>query len=122
MVSPLPEIVTLEQAVTAARLPDVTTGDYEDDDRALRLEIAHELVLDYVNNRVDDADEWLETILAWDADNAPRAVKAAILAMFTYLCRFRGDDVEKEQKALQDAELPDHVRMFLKRLRDPTVS
>lgn len=121
MVSPLPSIVTLAQAKRAARIP--ANSFEEDSDLYLRLEISHEMVLDYVNNRIDDADDWLATILTWDADTAPRAVKAAILAMFTYLTRFRGDDAEKEgPPKLEQGDLPDQVRMYLKRLRDPTVA
>jgi hypothetical protein len=119
MVSPLPSIVTLAQAKTAARI--VQTD--EDDDLALRLEVAHELVLDFVNNRVDDSDDaWLETILAWDADNAPRRVKGAILSMFVHLTRLRGDDVGKEAAVYADGNLPEQVRMLLYRLRDPSIA
>jgi len=121
MVSPLPSIVTLAQAKKAARIDP--SNFEEDSDLYLRLEIAHEAVLDYVNNRVEDTDdEWLETILTWNSSNAPRQVKAAILAMFVYLTRFRGDDNAKELPELPDGDLPPNVRMYLKRLRDPTVA
>jgi len=121
MVSPLPSIVTLAQAKKAAR---IDPSNFEEDaDLYLRLEIAHEVCLDYVNNRVEDTDDvWLETVLSWDEGNAPRQVKAAILAMFVYLTRFRGDDAEKDRQVLTDGDIPDHVRMYLKRLRDPTVA
>ena len=120
MVSPLPTIVTLAQAKKAARIYQM---DDENDDLHLRLEIAHELVLDYVNNQIDDSDDaWLDTILSWDEDNAPRRVKGAILSMFVHLTRLRGDDVGKEAAVYQDGNLPDQVRMFLGRLRDPTVA
>lgn len=118
MVSPLPSIVTLAQAKKAAQI----TSDEANDDLYVRLEIAHELCLDYVNNRVDDADAWLETILAWDADNAPQRVKGAILHMFVHLTRFRGDDTEKDNGPLPGEHLPPMVRMMLDRLRDPTVA
>lgn len=117
MVSPLPTIVTLAQAKQAARITDYT----DDADLYLRLEMAHEWVLDYVNNRVDDADAWLETILTWDEDTAPRRVKAAILHTFVHLQRFRGDDVAKEQPEM-DNGLPTLARALLDRLRDPTVA
>lgn len=119
MVSPLPDIVTLAQAKQAAH---ITT--FEDDaDLSLRLEVAHELCLEYLNNRIDDDDdEWLDTILAWDGDNAPRSVKGAILHLFVYLARFRGDDDAKIQPELEHGNLPAHVRMMLDRWRDPTVA
>jgi hypothetical protein len=120
MISPLPSIVTLAQAKKAARIYQM---DEENDDLYLRLEIAHELVLDYVNNRVDDSDDaWLETVLSWDEDTAPRRVKGAILSMFVHLTRLRGDDVGKEAAVYADGNLPEQVRMFLYRLRDPTVA
>lgn len=117
MVSPLPTIVTLAQAKKAARI----TNYDDDDDLYARLETAHELVLDYVNNRVDDADDWLDTILAWDTDNAPKRIKGAILHTFVHLNRFRGDDDAKIQPPL-DNGLPPLVRAMLDRLRDPTVA
>ena len=118
MVSPLPTIVTLKQAKKAAQIQHFT----DDDDLLLRLEIAHEWVLDYLNNRVDGADDWLDTILAWDADTAPRLVKGAILHTFVHLVRFRGDDPEKNGPPPMDNGLPALVRGMLDRLRDPTVA
>jgi hypothetical protein len=74
MVSPLPSIVTLAQAKKAANITTVEG----DDDLYLRLELAHELVLDYLANRIDDTDdEWLETVIAWTEDNAPKRVVGA---------------------------------------------
>lgn len=118
MVSPLPTIVTLAQAKKAA---NITTVD-GDDDLYLRLEAAHEAVLEYVNNRLADADEWADTIVTWDEDTAPKQIRAAILQMFCFLQRFRGDDGVKDQPELKDGDLPASVRMYLKRFRDPTVA
>ena len=118
MVSPLPSIVSLTEAKSAAF---ITTSD-GDADLALRLELAHELCLDYLDNRIDDDEDWLATILAWDETNAPRRVKGAILSTFVYLQRFRGDDNDKENQVLEHAQLPAQVRMMLDRLRDPTVA
>jgi hypothetical protein len=118
MVSPLPSIVTLAEAKKAA---NIRTYD-GDDDLYLRLEVAHELCLDYLNNRIDDSsDEWIDTILSWTTDNAPRRVKGAILHTFVHLQRFRGDDSNKDQHSL-DNGLPPLVRAMLDRLRDPTVA
>lgn len=118
MVSPLPSIVTLAQAKKAAR---ITT--HEDNaDLTLRLELAHEIVLDYLANRIDDSsDEWLDTILAWTEETAPRRVVGAILHTFVHLQRWRGDDEAKVQPELQNG-MPPLVRMMLDRLRDPTVA
>jgi hypothetical protein len=118
MVSPLPSIVTLAQAKKAANITTVEG----DDDLYLRLELAHELVLDYLANRIDDTDdEWLETVIAWTEDNAPKRVVGAILHTFVHLQRFRGDDDSKTQPTLENG-MPPLVRMMLDRLRDPTVA
>jgi len=118
MVSPLPELVTLAEAKKAAQ---IQTFD-GDDDLYLRLEVATELCLDYIDNRIDDADdEWLETILGWTVETVPRRVKGAILHTFVHLARFRGDDPGKDQPAL-DNSLPPLARAMLDRLRDPTVA
>ena len=118
MVSPLPVIVELPQAKAAARL----TTSSNDADLQLRLDLAHEIVLDYLANRIDDSsDEWLDTILGWTIDNAPRRVVGAILQQFVFLNRWRGDDEAKVQPELQNG-MPASVRMMLDRLRDPTIA
>ena len=118
MVSPLPTLVTLAQAKKAANITTVEG----DDDLYLRLEIAPDLVLDYLANRIDDTDDaWLDTVIAWTEDTAPRRVVGAILHTFVHLQRFRGDDDAKLQPALEDG-MPPLVRMMLDRLRDPTVA
>jgi hypothetical protein len=118
MVSPLPSIVTLAQAKKAAH---VTTHE-GDDDLYLRLELAHEIVLDYVAQRIDDdEDEWLETVIGWTDSTAPRRVVGAILHTFVHLQRFRGDDDAKVQPGL-DNGLPPLARAMLDRLRDPALS
>lgn len=120
MVSPLPSIVTLAQAKKAARITSVD----DDDDLYLRLETAHEWVLEYLNNKIEDDDtdgDWLETILAWDEDNAPRQVKGAILHCFVYLTRYRGDDAANELPALAN-DLPPLAAAMLRRYRDPSIA
>jgi hypothetical protein len=118
MVSPLPNIVTLAQAKKAANI--TTVGG--DDDLYLRLELAHEIVLDYLANQIDDSsDAWLDTILGWDSTTAPRRVVGAILHTFVHLQRWRGDDDAKVQPALENG-MPPLVRMMLDRLRDPSLA
>jgi hypothetical protein len=116
MVSPLPVLVTLAQAKKAARI----RVDDDNDDLYLRLEIAHEWCLEYLNNRLDDDTEWLATMLAWDTSNVPRQVKGAILHTFVWLERFRGDDVKGQQPDLANG-LPPLARAMLDRYRDPTI-
>lgn len=120
MVSPLPEIVLLDQAKAAAR---ITTSD-EDEDLTLRLEIAHEMVLEYLNNKFEDEDDegdWLDTITGWTESTAPRQVKGAILHCFVYLNRFRGDDAANEGPALEHG-MPPLAKAMLDRYRDPSLA
>lgn len=117
MVSPLPSIITLAQAKKAARITSVD----DDDDLDLRLEIAHEWCLEYLNNRLDDDTEWYATVLAWDEDTAPRTVKGAILHTFVHLTRFRGDDAAGEQPELVNG-LPPLAKAMLDRYRDPSIA
>ncbi len=117
MVSPLPSIVTLAQAKKAARI----TSNEEDDDLYLRLEIAHEWCLEYLNNRLEDDTEWLATMLDWDGGNAPRQVKGAILHTFVHLTRFRGDEGKDEAPELVNG-LPALAKAMLDRYRDPTIA
>lgn len=118
MVSPLPSIVSLQEAKDAAYI----TTDDNNADLQLRLEVAHELCLDYLDNRIDNDEDWPETLAGYTSDTAPRRLKGAILHTFVHLQRFRGDDDEKTNPKLEDARLPAHVRMMLDRLRDPTVA
>jgi hypothetical protein len=117
VVSPLPTIITLHQAKMAAGI----THAGNDEDLLLRLEIATEWVLDYVNNRLEDSEAWTETVVGWTEDTAPRVVKGAILHTFVYLARFRGDDPEKDLPVM-DNGLPGIARHMLDRWRDPTVA
>lgn len=96
----------------------------DDADLYLRLEAAHEAVLEHVNNRIGDtSEEWTEEIAGWDGATAPKQIKAAILQMFTHLSRFRGDDPEKAGPiANPTGDLPDSVTLYLKKFRDPTVA
>ncbi len=117
--SPLQELVTLDQAKQHLKLSlDVDT---EDDDLQLKLLVAHEVVMDYLTQRLEDADEWETTVNAWTADTAPRRVIAAILVQFGDLYRNRGDDPEANKNVEMGTLCPDVVKL-LYRLRDPAVS
>lgn len=119
MVSPLPSIVSLADAKAAANIQT-----FENDQILYAyLETAHEWVLDYLNNQIDDSsDEWIDTILGWDEDNAPKRVKAAIIICFQYMARFRGDDDGKVLPPPTVSGLPALAEALLGRLRDPTIA
>ena len=117
--SPLQELVTLEQAKSHLKLSlDIDT---EDEDLQLKLFIAHEVVMDYLTQRLDDADAWAATVQAWTADTAPKRVIGAILVQFGELYRSRGDDVDRRETQPLGTLCPDVVKL-LYRLRDPAVS
>ena len=119
--SPAVEIVTLDQAKERVKLP--LDFDGEDDALSLQLLIAHEAVMDYLAQRVDEdaLAEWVAEVDAWDADTAPRRVIGAILEQFAFQYRFRGDDAEALKLTGDDAVCPTAARL-LKRLRDPAIS
>lgn len=110
-------LVTLEQFKVSQGLPDVSEA--VDDDLTLRLEIAQEMVIDYVSQRIGDtATDWDTTVTAWTEATVPVRVKAAILNMAGHLYRWRGDDDSK----MASGELPADVTMYLHRLRDPAIA
>lgn len=114
--SPLQEIVTLDEAKLAAKLPlDVDT---EDDDLIRRLLIAHESVFDYLTQRISDADEWEATVDTWTPETAPMRVKGAIVAEFVYTYRHRGDDANVGTTAPVCPE----AKRLLDRFRDPAIA
>jgi predicted DNA-binding protein (UPF0278 family) len=115
--SPSIEIVTLEQAKEHLKLPlDITA---EDDDLQIKLYIAHELVIDYLTQKLDDDvhDEWIETMETWTEATAPKRVIGAILYQFSELYRYRGD----EPAVREVATLAPAMRLLLDRMRDPLV-
>lgn len=116
------EIVTIAQAVQHLRLP-TTTGSpaLEDDDREEKLADAHALVLDYVADGKDD--DYVTAMEAWDADTAPRAVRAAILRTFGDLHRFRGNDDDPSEVRVQgEFALSPRARQLLRLYRDPALA
>lgn len=116
--SPLQELVTLGEVKQRLRLsPDVTE---EDEDLRLQLEIAHEVCMDFVAQRVSDQATWQATADTWTLTTVPRRVKGAILAQTVWLYRFRGDDVEMPARPEGSAICPEAAAL-LKRLRDPAL-
>jgi hypothetical protein len=119
--SPLVELVTLEQAKQRVKLPDYGSQlTPEDEALQLQLLIAHEVVMDFLTQRVTDQDAWEAEVDAWDADTAPRRVIGAILEQFAFQYRFRGDDVEALKRTGDEVLCPTAAAL-LKRLRDPAV-
>lgn len=112
-------LITLDEFKDHARI----TWSAEDADLQLKLDVAEELVLDYVNQRRDDdAADWEAEVYAWTPVSAPQRVRQAILLMATELYRFRGDDPATDQAKRGLGELPPAVTALLYRLRDPAVS
>lgn len=117
--SPLQEIATLDQAKQHLNF-DVNRDD-QDDDMSLKLFIAHEMVFDYLTQRVSEADEWEATVDTWTAETAPKRVIGAILAQFGFLYRRRGDDNERSTMAEGSVLCPE-AEALVRRLRDPAIS
>jgi hypothetical protein len=119
--SPLVELVTLEQAKQRVKLPDYGSPiTAEDEALMLQLLVAHEVVMDYLAQRVSDQEDWQATVDAWDADTAPKRVIGAILEQFAFQYRFRGDDVEALKRPADDVLCP-NAAALLKRFRDPAI-
>ena len=98
------------------------TDKAEDQDLALMLEEAQEVVLDYVKQRrlEESSPTWEETVDAWDDQTVPRKVRTAILRQAAEFYRFRGDDETGPVK--QPGRLSDLVESLLVQYRDPTVA
>lgn len=116
--SPSIELVTLTQAKQRLKLP--LDSDAEDADLQLTLEIAHEVCMDYLVNKLEDQDAWEEEIEDWTRETAPKRVVGAILYQFVRMYRRRGDDLEDRHD--EEPTLYPEVRRLLDRFRDPTVS
>lgn len=107
------ELVTIDEAKAHLKL----SGSEEDGDLDLKLTQAHALVLDYVTQQREataDVGTWAATVAAWTASTAPDQVKAAIMACFGELYRFRGDEDFEPN--------PERWQQYLKRLRDPAIA
>lgn len=117
--SPLPEFVTLDQLKQRLKLP--LEHFEEDDDLLLQLEIAHEMVMDFIAQRVSGLAAWQATADAWTESTVPRRVKGAILAQAVWLYRFRGDDTDTPARPAGSAICPESAALLM-RLRDPALS
>lgn len=111
------ELVTLDQAKQQSGI----TWAYEDEHLALLLKAAQGVVIEHVDQRVSEADEWTATIAAWTEDTVPENVRFAILLQFAAMVRFRGDD-EAKMTGLDDNGLAVGVAGLLRRLRDPSLA
>lgn len=109
-----PVVVTLAQAKHHLRI----TGSDDDPDLQLKLDMAHALVLDYVNQRRSGDVAWAAEVAAWTTVTVPPQVQAAVFVQMGELWRFRGDDPVTNQTGL----LSPMVRAYVDRLRDPAVS
>jgi hypothetical protein len=113
-------LVTLQQLRESLNNPPPAN----DQDLALRLDIAEEMVLNFVNQRVGVTAslDWDGEIATWTFDTVPLCVRGAILSMAGYLYRWRGDDEAKDMPQLALGRLPPDVEMCLWRLRDPALA
>lgn len=114
------ELVSLDQLKAHINL----TTSAMDDDLQVKLEIAQEMVIDYINQRVDTAVAllWDAEIAAWTDETAPKRVRAAILQMGAWLYKHRGDEHPADAPKLDPGDLPMEVKMYLWRLRDPAIA
>lgn len=111
-------LITLKQAKQHVKSPlDIVD---EDADLQLKLEIAEQLVLDYVKQNREDNDAWATTVDAWTALTAPKQVLGAILVQFAELYRFRGDDEDLPARPM--GVLCPQAMAMVYRLRDPAVA
>jgi hypothetical protein len=115
------ELVSLDQLKEHLKLG---TGSAQDDDLQTKLEVAQEMVLDYINQRLDTAEAlvWGAAIEAWTDETAPKRVRAAILQMAAWLYKYRGDAAPQDAPVLDPGDLPRDVKMYLWRLRDPAIA
>lgn len=122
MVSPLPDLVTIEEAAAHLRLPDIlvlSADDRDRDDLELKIEAATDLVLNHIWR---DDDDWVDTMIAWTATTVPRQVKAAILVQLGELYRFRGDDPPDTTPKREHGFLSPQVTAYLHRYRTPGIA
>ena len=114
------ELVSLDQLKAHLNL----TSSANDDDLQVKLETAQALVIHYINQKVDAAEAllWHAEIAAWTDETAPKQVLAAIRQMGAWLYRHRGDEHPSDSPKLAPGDLPDEVKMYLWRLRDPALA
>ena len=115
-------IVTLDQLKEHMKLG---TGTAQDDDLELKLDVAEEMVLDYMSQRLGSPgiqSDWSDTVSAWDDSTAPRRVVHAILAMAAWLVKHTGDEHPDDTPQLDPGDLPREVKFLIYRLRDPAIA
>ena len=117
-------LVTIDEALEhlkwpeAAALTPAAVADLQ-----AKLDTAHELVLEYVGQKLDDAAApWAAEVAAWTSATAPRRVRAAILEMTATLDADRGDAAVPVGDLGELGELPRRVVVLLHRLRDPGIA
>lgn len=111
------ELVTLVQMKRHLNVEGLTDHDAKIQDY---LDVAHEVVIDYVKQRRSGATDWAAEVDAWTEDTVPMRVKAAIMRQCAELFRFRGDDGQDPPRA--QGELAPGVTQLLYRMRDPALS
>lgn len=117
--SPIQELVTLDQVKQRLKLP--LDHFEEDEDLKLQLEIAHEVCMDFIAQRISGLAAWQATADGWTEGTVPRRVKGAILAQTVWLYRFRGDDTDTPARPQGSAICPESAALLM-RLRDPALS
>lgn len=109
-------LVTLDEA----KLQTNVRSDDHDESLQLYLDIAEEVVIDHVNQRLQDEDGvWAATVAAWTSETVPERVRGAILLLTADLWGHRGDD---EDPRREYGRLPQRVIALLQPLRDPTLA
>ena len=131
-------LIRWEQAVEHLRLtiPDASplTSGLESDIR-LKIEIAEEMVLSYVNQRIgeDASSEWAGEVALWNTDLSgtspsaslpvPYRVQGAVLIQLAELNRYRGDDHDSDTARREiGATLHPRAVACLYRMRDPAIA
>jgi hypothetical protein len=118
----MPPLLTLDQALAHLKYPPAASLAAEDlADLQLKLDGAHELVLDYVDQQLGDGGPaWSATVAAWTDTTAPKRVLMAILEILARADAKRGD--EDPAPTVAPGQLPPYVITLLNRLRDPGIA
>lgn len=122
-------LVTLEMAKAHLRLGTADLPEDTESDLRAKIDQAEALVLDYVDQRLDEASAWSAEVASWNAEDSgsptytvPPQVQAAVLIMLTELWRFRGDDIDDDEPRRGMGELHPKAVAYLYRFRDPALA